>query len=81
MLCLILLFQISPSNQIPLADPFEGLSGTDVGTTDELLNVFEDLRTNSRGVRMNPIPFIPPYTVAPDNLKVGTKATYRRVPR
>ena len=75
------LLQISPSNEIPLADPFEGLSGADVGTTDELLNVFEDLRTNSRGVRMNPIRFIPPYTVAPDNLKVGTKATYRRVPR
>ena len=73
--------QIAPPTTLPLADPFEGVVGTDVGTTDELLNVFDDLRVNSGNIRMNPIPFIPPYTVAPDNLKIGTKATYRRVPR
>ena len=80
MLCLILCFK-SPQVIKFLLQTLLKVSGADVGTTDELLNVFEDLRTNSRGVRMNPIPFIPPYTVAPDNLKVGTKATYRRVPR
>ena len=73
--------QSPPPNSLPLADPFEGVSGMDVGSTDELLNVFDELRVDSRSVRMNPIPFIPPYTVAPDNLKVGTKATYRRVSR
>ena len=73
--------QSPPPNSLPLADPFEGVSGMDVGSTDELLNVFDELRVDSRTVRMNNIPFIPPYTVAPDNLKVGTKATYRRVSR
>lgn len=73
--------QSPPPNPLPLADPFEGVSGMDVGSTDELLNVFDELRVDSRSVRMNSIPFIPPYTVAPDNLKVGTKATYRRVSR
>ena len=73
--------QSPPPNSLPLADPFEGVSGMDVGSTDELLNVFDELRVNSRTVRMNNIPFIPPYTVAPDNLKVGTNATYRRVSR
>lgn len=73
--------QSPPPNSLPLADPFEGVSGMDVGSTDELLNVFDELKVDSRTVRMNNIPFIPPYTVAPDNLKVGTKATYRRVSR
>ena len=68
-------------SSLPLADPFEGVSNANVGSTDELLNVFEDMKVNSRTVRVNAIPFIPPYTVAPDNLKIGTKATYRRVPR
>jgi hypothetical protein len=71
----------TPSNSLPMADPFEGVSGTKVGSTDELLNVFEDMKVDSRTVRVNAIPFIPPYTVAPDNLKIGTKSTYRRVPR
>ena len=69
------------SNSLPMADPFEGVSGSNVGSTDELLNVFEDLKVDSRTIRVNSIPFIPPYTVAPDNLKIGTKSTYRRVPR
>ena len=71
----------SPPSSLPLADPFEGVMGTNVGTTDELLNVFEEMNVNNRSVRLNAIPFIPPYTVAPDSLKIGTKATYRRVPR
>jgi hypothetical protein len=71
----------SASSSLPMADPFEGVSGANVGSTDELLNVFEDLKVDSRTVRVNAIPFIPPYTVAPDNLKIGTKSTYRRVPR
>jgi hypothetical protein len=71
----------SAGSSLPLADPFEGVSRTNVGSTDELLNVFEDMKVDSRTVRVNAIPFIPPYTVAPDNLKIGTKATYRRVPR
>lgn len=70
-----------PPSKLPLADPFEGVVDSDVGSTDELLDVFDQLRIDSRAVRMNAIPFIPPYTVAPDNLKIGTKATYRRVPR
>jgi len=73
--------QSPPPNSLPLADPFEGVSEMDVGSTDELLNVFDELRVDSRSVRMNNIPFIPPYTVAPDNLKVGSNATYRRVQR
>lgn len=73
--------QSPPPNSLPLADPFEGVSGMDVGSTDELLNVFDELKIDTRSVRMNAIPFIPPYTVAPDNLKVETKATYRRVSR
>ena len=72
----------SSSDSLPLADPFEGVSGSRVGTTDELLNVFEEMNVDyPDSIRLNTIPFIPPYTVAPDNLKIGTKATYRRVPR
>lgn len=73
--------QMAPSSVLPLADPFEGVDGTNVGTTDELLDVFDQLRISSRPSGMKPIPFIPPYTVAPDNMKIETKARYRRVQR
>jgi len=73
--------QYTQPAKLPLADPFESLNHSKVGTTDQLLNIFDENQIKSDILRMNAIPFIPPYTVAPDNLKIGTKATYRRVPR
>ena len=73
--------QYSQPAKLPLADPFESLKDLKVGTTDQLLNIFDENQIKSDVLRMNTIPFIPPYTVAPDNLKIGTKATYRRVQR
>lgn len=73
--------QVAPSSSLPLADPFEGVNGTNVGTTDELLDVFDQMRITPQSSNVNQIPFIPPYTIAPDNMKIETKSSYRRVQR
>ena len=66
---------------LPLADPFEEMEG-DVVNTDDLLEVFEsyDDAPGTVAPRMA-LPFIPPYSVTPDNLTISSEATYRRVNR
>ena len=73
--------QDAPTSSLPLADPFEGVDETNVGTTDELLDVFDQMRIAPQSANLNQIPFIPPYTIAPDNMKIETKSSYRRVQR
>ena len=66
---------------LPLADPFEEMEG-DVVNTDDLLEVFESY-DDAPGIvapRMA-LPFMPPYSVTPDNLTISSEATYRRVNR
>ena len=66
---------------LPLADPFDEIEG-DVVNTDDLLEVFEsyDDAPGAVAPRMA-LPFIPPYSLAPDNLTISSEATYRRVNR
>ena len=66
---------------LPLADPFEEMGG-DVVNTDDLLEVFESYNDSTVPVapRMA-LPFIPPYSVTPDNLTISSEARYRRVNR
>ncbi len=73
--------QAAPTSSLPLADPFEGVNETNVGTTDELLDVFDQMRIAPQSANLNQIPFIPPYTIAPDNMRIETKSSYRRVQR
>jgi transglutaminase/protease-like cytokinesis protein 3 len=66
---------------LPAADPFnESSSSGNLNSTDDLLDLFEQ-STDNRGVRSeyNVIPFIPPFTSAPDNLRVESRATYKKV--
>lgn len=66
---------------LPVADPFaEDEVSNSINSTDDLLDLFEQNNQNqniSSGYNM--IPFIPPFTSAPDNLRVESSASYRKV--
>ena len=66
---------------LPAPDPFDesGVSGN-IDSTDDLLNLFEQT-SRSQNIRpgYNAIPFIPPFTSAPDNLRVESRASYKKV--
>ena len=68
---------------LPLADPFEEISKSSINSTDELLNVFEqsNISSNSISGERVLIPFIPPNSSMPDNLKLSNRSIYRRVQR
>ena len=68
--------QIAPPDNLPLSDPFEDINSLGIDSTDQLRS-FEN--SNLRGPRtgFQQIPFVPPYTVAPDNLRVTNRATYK----
>jgi hypothetical protein len=67
---------------LPLADPFEEMEGEKISTTDDLLEVFESTIIPQASYPVgSSLPFIPPYSVTPDNLKISSKATYRRIER
>ncbi len=69
---------IAPPETLPLSDPFEDMNSFGIDSTDELLEVFESSNMNTPRSSMQNIPFVPPYTVAPDNMRVMNKATYQR---
>ena len=70
----------APKDELPLADPFESSSMDSVNSTDELLRVLEkrQVGVTSGNILM---PFIPPYTSAPENIVIESKASYKRIQR
>ena len=70
----------APKDELPLADPFENSSMDSVNSTDELLRVLEkrQVGVTSGNILM---PFIPPYTSAPENIVIESKASYKRIQR
>jgi hypothetical protein len=66
---------------LPSPDPFvEDEASRSINSTDDLLNLFEQSNKNQNMISgYNAIPFIPPFTSAPDNLRVESSASYRKV--
>lgn len=65
---------------LPSADPFDESETSPVlDSTDDLLDIFEQDGPHDTRLHYNAIPFIPPFTSAPDNLKIESKASYRKV--
>jgi hypothetical protein len=73
--------QSAPQDSLPLSDPFESINSLDVDSTDELLRILETSDGNIPSSSLVPTPFVPPFTVASDGMRISTKATYRRVKR
>ena len=73
--------QMMPPSTLPLSDPFEGLDSFGADSTDELLRIIENSDVGPSGSSFQASPFVPPYTVAPDGLRMSSKATYKRVRR
>jgi hypothetical protein len=73
--------QDAPQDSLPLSDPFENIKSFDVDSTDELLRILETSDGNNNGSSLMPTPFVPPFTVASDGMRISSKATYRRVKR
>ena len=69
---------LAPPVSLPLTDPFEDVGALGIDSTDELLEVFESSSLNTPRSSIQNIPFVPTYTVAPDNLRVTTRSTYQR---
>ena len=69
---------VAPPVSLPLTDPFQEVGSMGIDSTDELLEVFETSTLTTPRTRMQAIPFVPPYTIAPDNMRVTNKATYQR---
>ncbi|MDG1326491.1 MAG: hypothetical protein P8P49_12065 [Opitutales bacterium] len=69
---------VAPPVALPLSDPFEEVNSIGINSTDELLQVFESSTFSSPRSSIQDIPFVPPYTVAPDNMRVSSGATYQR---
>jgi len=66
---------------LPAPDPFsDDETSSSIDSTDDLLNLFEQSNKNQTiNTGYNMIPFIPPFTSAPDNLRVESRASYRKV--
>jgi hypothetical protein len=73
--------QLVPPSILPLSDPFQDLNSFGTDSTDELLQILESSDVGTSGSSLQVSPFVPPYTVAPDGLRIGSKATYRRIKR
>jgi hypothetical protein len=69
------------SSVLPAPDPFsEDEASSSINSTDDLLDLFEQTNRNQIiAPGYNSIPFIPPFTSAPDNLRVESSASYRKV--
>ena len=69
------------SSVLPSPDPFnEDEASNSINSTDDLLDLFEQTNRNQIiAPGYNSIPFIPPFTSAPDNLRVESSASYRKV--
>jgi hypothetical protein len=73
--------KLAPPNSLPLSDPFQDLDAFEADSTDELLRILENSDMGASGSSFQASPFVPPYTVAPDGLRMSNKATYKRVRR
>jgi hypothetical protein len=73
--------QVAPQDSLPLSDPFENINSFNVDSTDELLRILETSDGNNNASSLMPTPFVPPFTVAADGMRISSKATYRRVKR
>ncbi len=73
--------QAAPQDSLPLSDPFENINSFNVDSTDELLRILETSDGNNNGSSLMPTPFVPPFTVPSDGMRISSKATYRRVKR
>ena len=73
--------QLAPPSSLPLSDPFQDLDAFGTDSTDELLRILENSDMGASGSPFQGSPFVPPYTVAPDGLRMSSKATYKRVRR
>ena len=73
--------QIVPPSTLPLSDPFQDLDSFGADSTDELLRIIENSDVGPTGSSFQASPFVPPYTVAPDGLRMSSRATYKRVRR
>ena len=69
------------NSALPAADPFaDNEVSNSFDSTDDLMDLFEqNNRNQSFPTGYNMIPFIPPFTSAPDNLRVESSANYRKV--
>mgnify|MGYP001161482682 FL=1 len=73
--------QAAPQDVLPLSDPFDNINNFDVDSTDELLKILESSDGIQGRSSFAPTPFVPPFTVASDGMRIKSKATYRRVKR
>jgi len=73
--------QAAPQDVLPLSDPFDSINNFDVDSTDELLRLLESSDGSQGRSSFAPTPFVPPFTVASDGMRIKSKATYRRVKR
>ena len=71
---------VQSEEALPLADPFEEMDAENIVTTDELLDVIESSDSGSSNFQFG-LPFIPPFSVTPDNLTISSESSYRRVQR
>ena len=66
--------------KLPEPDPFiESAPPATYNSTDDLLDIFEQSSREAAPYGFRAIPFVPPFTNAPDNLRVESEATYRKV--
>ena len=56
--------------ELPLADPFSAANSDAINSTDELMKVFDRSKIDAGNARIA-IPFVPPYTVAPESMKIS----------
>ena len=73
--------QAAPQDSLPLSDPFDSINSFEVASTDELLRILESSDASEGRSSFAPTPFVPPFTVASDGMRIKSKATYRRVKR
>ena len=72
---------VNPNPVLPLSDPFGSINSSSINSTDELLQVFESSDFESPRGRMQNIPFVPPYTISTDSMRITNRATYKRIQR
>jgi len=73
--------QLVPPGSLPLSDPFQDLDSYGADSTDELLRILENSDIGDPGSSLQVSPFVPPYTVAPDGLRMSSRGTYKRIRR
>ena len=73
--------QVVPPDILPLSDPFDAVDPFGADSTDELLRLIESSNVGGTSSSLNSAPFVPPYTIAPDGMRMTNKSSYRRIKR